>query len=87
MCARFEDGRVILEGITCADHAEPLIQLLLDRPEAPIDLGAVTHLHLSVLQVVLASGREIVGMPAIAHAEALLAGCRRSTTSAKTEST
>lgn len=77
MCTRFEDGRVIVEGVTRADHAEPLIQLLLDRPDAPLDLGGVTHLHLSVLQVVIASGRQVVAMPAIPHAAALLAPCRK----------
>ena len=60
MAARYDDGSVRLEGQTSAEDAETALGLLLDHPEATLDLSGCTRLHTAALQVVLAAQRPTV---------------------------
>jgi hypothetical protein len=58
---RQDNGAITLDGVCGVEDAEPLLQMLLATPEAPLDWTRCEHLHTAVVQVVLAAGPELVG--------------------------
>ena len=58
-----QDGRVLLEGACPIEDAEPLLQLLLADPRAAVDWRGCETAHTAVLQVLLASGKTMIGPP------------------------
>ncbi len=53
---RADDGTIYLEGACPVEDAEPLLQMLLATPGAPVDWTQCTKPHTAVVQVVLAAG-------------------------------
>lgn len=51
----------MLEGSCTAEEAEPLLQMLQDRPRPALDWTTCSHLHTAVLQVVLAARPALIG--------------------------
>jgi hypothetical protein len=64
MSVRVTGGVIILEGACPVDEAEPLLELLLANPGAPVDWSACGHLHTAVVQVLLAARPPMEGEPA-----------------------
>ena len=64
MSVRLDEGVVRLVGECAVEHAETLLGLLQDHPDAAIDLQRCTRLHLAVAQVLLAARRPIATLPA-----------------------
>ncbi len=58
---RDENGAIVLQGVCPVEDAEPLLQMLLSNPAAPLDWTQADQLHASVLQVILAAGAAPVG--------------------------
>jgi hypothetical protein len=56
-------GEIELVGGCPIDDAEPLLGLLLAYTDAPIDWRRCEHAHTAVVQVLLASGRPVLGPP------------------------
>jgi hypothetical protein len=70
---RLEDNVISIEGDCSVEEAEPLFEMLRDV-EAPVfDLSRATGLHTAIIQVVLASGARVRGVPA----DKVLAACLR----------
>ncbi|UEM23702.1 hypothetical protein JL100_013490 [Skermanella mucosa] len=63
MSVRLADGIIILEGECQVDEAEPLLELLLADPGAAVDWSGCTHLHTSLVQVLLALRPGMAGSP------------------------
>jgi hypothetical protein len=64
MTVRFgDDGTILLTGDCPTEDAERLLAHLLASPQATIDWGSCTSAHTSVIQVLLASGRALIGPP------------------------
>jgi hypothetical protein len=61
MTVRRHDGAIVLEGICPVEDAEPLLRMLQTMPAAEVDWTPCRQLHTAVLQLVLASGRPLVG--------------------------
>jgi hypothetical protein len=59
--ARSDDGTVVLAGDCGVEEAEPLLQMLVQAPEASLDWRLCTHLHTAVVQVVLAARPKLTG--------------------------
>lgn len=57
-----ENG-IALIGECRVEDAETLLQKLRDAPDAPIDIAACGRLHMAILQVLLAAGRPVRGVP------------------------
>jgi hypothetical protein len=55
-------GAVFTEFIA-VDEAEPLLEWLQKRKSAKIDFGECTHVHASVVQVLLAAGAQVSVWP------------------------
>jgi hypothetical protein len=68
MSVRFDGDRVRLEGDCPVEDAEALLQLLQNHPSCAIDLADCGRLHMAVMQVLLAAGRQVMGTPANAFA-------------------
>lgn len=58
-----ENGTVSLEGDCSIEDAETLLQHLLDDLDAPVDLRRCSSAHTAVIQVLMASGRGVLGPP------------------------
>jgi hypothetical protein len=58
---RDDDGAIVLEGVCSVEDAEPLLQMLQAMPTAKVDWRPCRQLHTAVVQLVLASGRALVG--------------------------
>jgi hypothetical protein len=58
---RGDDGVIVLGGVCPVEDAEPLLQMLQTMPAAQVDWRPCHQLHTAVLQLVLASGRVLVG--------------------------
>jgi len=56
-----DDGVIVLGGVCSVEDAEPLLQMLQTMPAAQVDWRPCHQLHTAVLQLVLASGRVLVG--------------------------
>ena len=63
MSVLLEEGKIRLRGSCPAEDAEPLLVLLQDNPDCPVDIDDATNLHAAVLQLLLAFGRELIGNP------------------------
>jgi hypothetical protein len=61
MSVRLEAGKISLRGNCPVEDAEPLLTLLQNHPDCPVDIGNATNLHAAVLQVLLAFRRELIG--------------------------
>ncbi len=57
-------GFIELLGACTSQDAEPLLQLLLAAPEAPVDWRACRGAHTSVVQVLMAARPKLIGPPA-----------------------
>ena len=71
--ARSDDGTVALTGNCGVEEAEPLLQMLVETPDAALDWRLCTHLHTAVIQVVLAAKPRLTGPCGDAWVEAWLA--------------
>jgi hypothetical protein len=58
------NGDIILAGAAALDEAEPLLRLLIDNPGAAVDWKRCDSCHTSVLQVLMAARRRMIGPPA-----------------------
>lgn len=58
---RERNGPIILDGTCTVEDAEPLLQMLQQRPAAEIDWTRCKHLHTAVLQVIIAARPALVG--------------------------
>lgn len=56
------DGTIILAGTCPVEDAEPLLQMLLATPGAPVDWTQCRKLHTAVVQVLKAAGVVPVGL-------------------------
>lgn len=63
MTVRLDDGLIHLEGSCTVEEAEALLETVLAHPDLPVDWSRCTSLHTAVLQVLLAAGPVVVGMP------------------------
>lgn len=63
MSVRVEDAMIQLSGRCLAEDAEALLVALRDGPEPTVDIAGATHLHLAVLQLLLAARPQIRGIP------------------------
>lgn len=52
---------IALEGTCGAEDAEPLLQSLIETPNARIDWRSCDQLHTAVAQIVLAAGASVEG--------------------------
>lgn len=57
------DGAIDLLGSCSSEDAETLQRLLLDHPGATVNWGACEQLHAAVLQILMAAGPALSGMP------------------------
>lgn len=57
-------GRIRLAGRLAREDAEPLLALMLDMPVAAVDWTGCEFAHSAVIQVLLASRRTMLGLPA-----------------------
>jgi hypothetical protein len=58
---RSDSGAIVLDGVCPVEDAEPLLQMLQTMPGAEVDLRQCRQLHTAVLQLLLASGRVVIG--------------------------
>lgn len=49
------EGVIELKGVCSVDDAEPLLQLLVNNPEASVDWHACESVHAAVLQILLSA--------------------------------
>ncbi|ABD90128.1 hypothetical protein [Rhodopseudomonas palustris] len=54
-------GTIVLSGACPVDEAEALLRLLQETPQAALDWTQSSHLHSAVLQLILATGPDLVG--------------------------
>lgn len=78
--ARSEAGAISLEGDCGLDDVEPLLSLLLEAPDAAIDWRSCRQAHTAIVQLIMASGRAILGPPDNPFLETLIEPllCRQS---------
>lgn len=57
------DGTIELLGVCPSEDAEALLQHLLRMPDAAVDWRACEAAHSAVIQLLLASGRRVLGPP------------------------
>jgi hypothetical protein len=60
---RWDGEAILLEGECPADEAEALLELILAHPAAPIDWSRCRSAHTAVVQVLLAAGQPLRGLP------------------------
>jgi hypothetical protein len=63
MPLNFTRDTVTADGAAIVEDALTLLEFLQSHANAKVDLGACTHLHTAVLQVLLAARPEIVALP------------------------
>lgn len=63
MSVTIADDRIILSGTASVEEAEPLLAALTDNPAFPIDVGGLAKAHFSVVQLLHAAQRPLVGVP------------------------
>ncbi len=63
MPIEYHDNRVLLVGLCTVEEAEGLLGWLLKNPEGEVDLFDATHLHMAVLQALLAGSGKISATP------------------------
>jgi hypothetical protein len=57
------DGCILLEGHCTIDDVEPLLRGLLESPTAVLDWRNCHWAHAAVVQLMLVSGRSVLGPP------------------------
>ncbi len=62
--SRAANGSIVLAGACPNEDAEPLLQLLLETPAAPVDWRRCTAAHSAVIQLLLAARPVVQGPPA-----------------------
>ena len=72
MSVTYKKDRAILADIVAVEEAEGLLEWLLKKPGAQIDLSRCTHLHPANLQVLMAAGSRVTAWPAAANLHAWL---------------
>ena len=55
------DGGIVLEGVCPVEDAEPLQQLLVRHPSAPVDWSGCEQAHTAVLQVLMVAKPKVCG--------------------------
>lgn len=63
MTVQLADAKIRLEGVCPVEDAELLQRLLLEEPGTGVDWSSCTEAHSAVIQVLLATRREILGSP------------------------
>jgi hypothetical protein len=63
MSVRLDGAAIRLEGECRVEEAEPLLALLLEDRGREVDLGGAGPLHTAVVQVLLALGPRVRGVP------------------------
>ena len=58
-----QDSCIVLEGHCSVEDVEPLLQGLLESPAAKIDWRDCHGAHAAVVQLMLVSGRGVLGPP------------------------
>jgi len=61
MTIRLDDRAIHLEGDCHVEDAEPLLDLLQDKPGGTVDISALGSIHTAVLQLLLVFRPRIVG--------------------------
>ncbi len=61
MSVAFEAGKISLRGNCPVADTEPLLALLQNHAECPVDIGDATNLHAAVLQVLIVFKRDMIG--------------------------
>jgi hypothetical protein len=56
-------GDILLGGECGIEDAESLLRALAEKPDAIIDWSRCTQAHTAVIQVLMVSGRPLVGKP------------------------
>ncbi len=56
-----DQGDIVLSGDCPSDDAGPLLERLLAAPHASVDWRACESAHTAVIQILLASGRSVLG--------------------------
>lgn len=64
MSIRYLKKHAALEGVVGVEDAEALAQWLQQQPSPAVHLGKCTHVHASVLQVLLVLRPKLQGAPA-----------------------
>lgn len=57
------ESGIALIGECPVEEAETLLRRLQDAPDATIDMAACGRLHMAVVQLLLAAGRPVRGVP------------------------
>lgn len=63
MSVEYKKSKLVFIDIISAEDAESLLNWLIKKPAAKLDLSACTHMHAAVLQVLMAAGVSIVQWP------------------------
>ena len=63
MPVSYKKNLVQLSGVVSVEDAEGLLEWLLKKPAAKVDLAGCTHLHPANLQVLMAAGCSIGALP------------------------
>jgi hypothetical protein len=63
MSVQLEEDKICLRGNCPVEDAEPLLTLLQNHLDCPVDIDDATNLHAAVLQVLLAFRRKLIGRP------------------------
>jgi hypothetical protein len=61
MSVVLDDDKVVLSGDCTVEDAEPLLILLHNHPDCPVDIDDATNLHAAVLQVLMVFKRDLIG--------------------------
>ncbi len=64
---RLDDGTLALEGVCGIEDAEVLLQHLIAAPASVVDWRACEGAHTAVVQVLLAAGTPVHGVPRAEH--------------------
>jgi hypothetical protein len=70
---RHDPQTIVLAGPCPVDDAEPLLQMLLETPDAVVDWRACQSPHTAVVQVVMTAGPALIGPCGDAWTETWLA--------------
>ena len=63
MPIKYRKARAVLADVCTVEEAEGLLEWLATTPKAKVDLAAASHLHMAVLQALLAMRPSIVAPP------------------------
>lgn len=63
MSIEYKKTKLVFSDIVSIEETEALLNWLIKKPAAKLDLAACTHLHAAVLQVLMASGASVVRWP------------------------